>query len=538
VSDASSVDTLRAAALPPLTLPGGRLLSRRVVIVVGVMLGIFLSAVEATVVGTALPSIVGSLHGIKLYGWVVTAYLVTSTISVPIWGRLADLHGRRPFYTLGIAVFLLGSVLSGAVPEPAKNAAPDALGSMPLLIAARALQGLGAGAVLPIGVTMVADIFSLEERARVQGWLSSVWGLSSVVGPIVGGVIAEKLSWRWVFFLNVPPGILAAFLVSISWRESREKAKGHLRIAPVLLLAGSLALMLIAVGSGKGDTKTAGLGPGAAVGALVLGALFVLVERRSDTPIFDLTLFRNKMVRAVVIGGPLVGIAMFAAITFVPLFIQGVLGRTPTQAGQILGWLFVVWVAGSALSPRLALKVGFRPLAVAGAASAIVGYVILSRAGPDSTYATIAASMLVVGAGMGLTIAPLMIGVQSSVEQRQRGQATSLCQFSRALGGTLGVAAISTILASGLSAEVARLSQERGLPAARASVLTGDLDAVLRTSTTLPEVERSILKDALASSLRMAFATALVASIAFFFTTFMIPGGTRPAPVPHLERLE
>ncbi|MBI3726166.1 MFS transporter [bacterium] len=532
-------DGARAAALSPLVFLGVEL-PRRKVIVLGVMLGLFLSAVEATVVGTALPSIVASLRGLELYGGVVTAYLVASTVSVPAWGRLSDLHGRRPFYLLGVAIFLLGSILSGAVPEPSIDAATgDVRSTMPLLIAARALQGLGAGAIMPVGFTMVGDIFDLEERARVQGFLSSVWGLSSVVGPLVGAWIVKHTSWRWCFYLNVPFGLLAALFVGVAWSETREKGHERLRVLPLLLLTGSLGLALVAIGLAQKREATVLAGPAVAgaalVLALVMGAGFVLIERKARTPVFDLGLFRNPMFRAVAIGGPFSGMSMFAAITFTTLFVQGVLGKEPDQAGYTLAFLFFVWMALNFVSPRLALRFGFRPVAVLGAIAVVLGYALLAGAGRETAYSTVAASMVVVGVGMGLTIAPLVIGVQSSVERDRRGAATSLTQFSRSLGGTLGVAVISTVLATGLASEVARLGGERGLSPERARALSRDVDAVVREAAALPEVERGVLRDALASSMRAAFATALGASVIFLLSTFMIPrelpspGATKPA---------
>jgi EmrB/QacA subfamily drug resistance transporter len=484
-------------------------MSRRAIVTAGVMLGIFLSAIEATVVGTALPSIIASLEGIELYGWVVTAYLVTSTVSVPVWGRLSDLHGRRPPFLVGIAIFLAGSALAGAAH------------TMPHLILCRALQGLGAGAIMPIGFTMVGDIYDLSERARIQGWLSSVWGLSSVAGPLVGGYITEKLSWRWVFYLNVPPGLLAALLIGLAWREPREPSHGRLRVAPVLLLTSSLALVLVAVGM-KETLDPWLLAAAAATGAGLM-ALFVTLERRSDVPLLDLALFRYPMFRAVALGGPFSGIAMFAAITFAPLYIQGVLGETPTEAGKILAYLFVLWMTGSIVSPRLAVKVGFRPVAIAGGICVVVGYALLARVGLDTPYRQIALSMVVVGIGMGLTAAPLLIGVQSSVEHGERGSATALTQFSRSLGGVLGVAVIQSVLAGGIAKTIESSAARDHLSEARVAELHREVNVIVREPEKVPEADRALLRGGLAEALASAFTIALVSGVAFLVSTFLVP---------------
>lgn len=526
-----------SAGLAPLRLLG-LTLPRRGVIVLGIMLGIFLSALEGTVVGTALPTITGELHGLELFGYVVTGYLVTATVSVPAWGRLSDLYGRRPFYLAGIAIFLVGSALSGLVPLPVADPRTGEIAStMPWLIAARAVQGLGAGAITPIGFTMVADIFDVEERAKVQGWLSSVWGLSSVAGPPAGGLIVAHLGWRWVFYLNIPFGILAALLVGVAWSEPARERRGRLRVLPLLLLTGSLGFALLAIGAISGrEAAAAWLAPASGAVALVTGVAFVLLERRAETPVLDLSLFSGPMFRAVGIGAPFAGICMFASISFVPLFVQGSLGRSAQDAGFMLAFLFVPWMLGSVFSPTLALKVGLRRVSLVGGVLVVVGYVPLARAGVTTSYEAVAISVALVGAGMGLTVAPQMIAVQTSVERARRGAATALTQFARSLGGTLGVAVIGAVLASGLVLEVRRLAPGRGIGPERVLVLEKRVDDVVRPhapggTASAPELtkdERAVLEESLATALGHAFSIALGASVIFLLANAILPKDMKP----------
>jgi EmrB/QacA subfamily drug resistance transporter len=392
-----------------------------------------LGALEATVVGTAMPTVIATLGGLAHYSWVFAAYLLTSTASVPIWGRLSDLYGRRRLYLAGIIVFIVGSALSGAAR------------TMTELIVFRAIQGLGAGAVIPLSMTIVGELYALEERARTQALFSGVWGLASIAGPLVGGYVTDALSWRWVFYLNLPFGILAAVVIALVYPPGTRIAGAKVDWMGAALLFGGVTALLIAVGG-----TTAAVLPWLAATAVLLTAL-VFVERRAKDPILPLDLFRHRVVSYSLVVVFMSGMAMFGAIAFVPLFVQGVLGGSATQAGQVLTPLFLGWVVTSIVGARLTVRIGYRPVAVAGGVLLAAGFAVLASIGADATFGVLRAAVLVLGCGMGLSMLSLLLAVQHGVDRSQLGIATSLNQFSRSVGAVVGVAAMGAILARGLS---------------------------------------------------------------------------------------
>ena len=276
-----------------------------------------LGALEATVVGTAMPTVIATLGGLKHYSWVFSAYLLTSTASVPIWGRLSDLYGRRRMYLTGIAIFLVGSMMSGAAT------------SMTTLIVARAIQGLGTGAIIPLSMTIVGELYTLAERARTQAIFSGVWGVASVAGPLVGGYITDALSWRWVFYLNLPFGLLAVAVILLAYPPTHRTHAVRVDWLGAALLFAGISALLIALGADTGG----GIAAGFAVAAVVLLGAFVAVERRVAEPILPLDLLKTPLIARTIIVVFLVGMALFGAIAFIPLFVQGVMGATATQAG-------------------------------------------------------------------------------------------------------------------------------------------------------------------------------------------------------------
>src|SRR5947209_14569116 len=319
----------------------------KITIIIALMLGMALAALDTTIVGTALPSIVGKLGGITLYSWVFSAYLLTSTTTVPIYGKLADLFGRKPLFLFGTAVFLIGSIASGAAQ------------SMEQLIIFRAIQGLGAGAVLPIVLTIIGDIFSLEERAKVQGLFSGVWGLSSIIGPALGGVIVDHFSWRWVFYINVPFGVLSGLLLAIYLKEQVERKKQQLDYLGTLTLTGAIVALLFALLQGGVSWSWLSVQSiGLFVAFIVLMVLFLRQEQRFPEPILPLTLFNNRIIAISSLGGVVLGILMFGITSYVPLFVQGVKGGTATSAGISLGPLLLAWPIAAAFSGRMVIQIG------------------------------------------------------------------------------------------------------------------------------------------------------------------------------------
>lgn len=406
---------------------------RRRAITAGLLLGMSLGALEATVVGTAMPTVVTTLGGLAHYSWVFAVYLLTSTASVPIWGRLSDLYGRRRLYLAGIFVFIAGSALSGAAT------------TMTQLIVFRAIQGLGAGAVIPLSMTIVGELYALEERARAQALFSGVWGLASIAGPLVGGYVTDALSWRWVFYLNLPFGLPAMVVIALAYPPAARTTAARVDWPGAGLLFGGVTALLIALG-GVTDAVMLWLAMTA-----VLLFFFVLVERRTADPILPLDLFRHPLVSRSLVVVFMTGMAMFGAIAFVPLFVQGVMSGTATQAGQVLTPLFLGWVAMSIAGARLTVRIGYRPVALSGGTLLLAGFVALMMVNADTTLRPLLLAVFMLGCGMGLSMLSLLLAVQHGVDRSLLGVATSLNQFSRSVGAVVGVAAMGAILARNLA---------------------------------------------------------------------------------------
>jgi EmrB/QacA subfamily drug resistance transporter len=408
--------------------------------VMGVMLSIFLGAMESTVVSTAMPKVVETLGDLHMYSWVFSGFLLTSTVTMPLWGRLSDLYGRRRTYLAGLTIFLVGSALSGLSP------------SMLGLIVFRMLQGLGAGSLITIGMTVIGDLFRLERRAKVQGYISGVWGLASLVGPLLGGLFTDYVSWRWVFYINVPFGLIAMWLIGSALPPGRPSER-----TPVVDYAGigwfavgvsALLLGLVEAGRVGAWTGLDVVGP-LLVAAGALGA-FVSVERRAPEPIVPLRLFGNRIVLAAIVTGFLAGMAMFGAISFVPLFLQHVSGTSATVAGFVLTPFVLGWVVLSAASARLVLRIGYRTVVFAGMLCLAAAFVLLARWDTTLTPGTAMSHTLLAGVGMGLNMVPMLIAVQGAVPRTELGIATSLTQFFRAVGGAIGLSVMGAVMAQRL----------------------------------------------------------------------------------------
>jgi EmrB/QacA subfamily drug resistance transporter len=408
-------------------------LRRRRAITAGLLLGMALGALEATVVSTAMPTVIATLGGLAHYSWVFAAYLLTSTASVPIWGRLSDLYGRRRLYLTGIGVFLVGSALSGAAT------------TMTQLIVFRAIQGLGAGAVIPLSMTIIGELYALHERARTQALFSGMWGVASIAGPLVGGYVTDSLSWRWVFYLNLPLGLLATAVIAVAYPVNTRPATARIDWPGAALLFAGVTSLLIALGN-----VTEFIAPWLAV-AIVLLVVFVLVERRTIDPLLPLDLFRLAIVSRSLLVVFLIGMAMFGAIAFVPLFVQGVLGGTATEAGQVLTPLFLGWVTMSVVGARLTVRIGYRPVTIAGSLLLTAGFVVLARIDATTTLTTLLLAVFVLGCGMGLAMLSTLLAVQHGVDRSMLGLATSLNQFARSVGAAIGVAIMGAILTRGLA---------------------------------------------------------------------------------------
>jgi EmrB/QacA subfamily drug resistance transporter len=412
------------------------------------MLGVALTALDTTIVGTAMPTIVGQLGGVQLYSWVVASYLLTSTTTVPLYGRLADLYGRKPIFLFGIAVFLIGSALCGLSR------------SIEQLIAFRAIQGLGAGAVMPMSMTIIGDAFGVERRARMQGFFAAVWGTSSVVGPALGGLIVTYLAWGWIFYVNVPVGIATALMLIANYHEKVEHRQRSIDWLGALLLTVGVTVLLLALQeSGQGEAGQAGALPiGLFALALALLAVFVAVERRAVEPIIPLELLRNPVISVGYLSAFLAGATQFGVSSFVPLFVQGAMGGTALSVGVVLFPMTIGWPLGSIASGRLVMRIGYRRLLVAGMIATAVGTAALLAMRIDTSPVAIMLMVAVIGLGMGLTSSPVIIAIQNAVGWNQRGIATSLNQFARTIGGSCGIAVMGAILNAELARRLAGLS--------------------------------------------------------------------------------
>jgi MFS family permease len=423
------------------------------------------AAMEATVVATAMPTVVGSLGGLELYGWVGAIYLLASTVTIPLNGKLADVYGRKPVMLAGIFVFLLGSMLSGMSR------------TMVQLIAFRGVQGVGAGALQPIALTIIGDLYTPRERARIQGLFGAVWGVAAMVGPFLGGLIVRALSWRWVFYINLPFGAISAGLLVLSLREKIERKEHRFDVLGALTLSGAILALLLAAGR---------IAPALLFSvSIALLAAFVWVERRAPEPILPLSLLARPVIAVATLGGAILGAVMMGTLMFVPLFVQALLHGTPTEAGSTVGPMLVGWPIAATAGGRLLAKTGFRPIVRSGfivvTASAVVLWWMLR---PGASVWALRIAMTGLGAGLGLANTALLIAVQDSVDWSQRGVATATTMFSRSIGSAIAVGGLGALLAAAIgpsasSAEVERLLNPRitgGLDAAAVERLAGGLE--------------------------------------------------------------
>ncbi len=473
------------------------------IITLGILLSLFLASMEGTVVATAMPTIVGQLGGLAIYSWVFAIYLLAATTTVPIYGKLSDLYGRKWVFSASMLLFLVGSVLCGTAQ------------TMEQLIFFRAVQGLGAGGVLPMSFTIVGELFSLEQRSRLQGLFSGVWGVSSVIGPLIGGFLVDQASWHWVFLINIIPGSLALTLVLLAWQGGARRPAAGGKVAvdypgAALLTLGALALLL-----GLNE-----LGSAMAIWLLAAAAiLFVglyLVERRSADPILPLGLFRDRLFAAAIAHGLLSGWAMFGSINYVPLFVQAVLGTSATEAGIALAPMSLSWTFASILGARLLLKVGYRTLAFAGMFFLVAGTYLMSTISSQSSELLIMLYLGMMGIGMGVSVPAFLIAVQSTVRKEALGAATSTLQFARNIGGTLGVSILGAFLS-------ARLTQ--GLLSASIDPNSVSLESLLDPVASAGQALSGPLRGALAVSIASLFVIAFGVAVLALFSVLLAPAG-------------
>ena len=471
---------------------------------------------EATVVGTAMPTVISALGGLELYSWVFSAYLLASTVTVPAWGKLSDLYGRRPLYLWAISIFLLGSVLSGQAQ------------SMTQLIIFRAVQGLGAGGLLPLAMTIAAELYTPVERAKVQGYFSGVWGLASIVGPLLGGIITEQISWRWVFYLNIPFGLAAAIIIGTQFvEEGSEGKRREIDVFGMLSFTTSMTLlMLLMVRAGEAFQLLSAASLTLAAGSVVAMILFVRAERRAVEPLIPVDLLRQRVICCAVINGFFSGMAIFGLISFIPLFVQGVMGTGATRAGSVLTPLLMGWVVFSIVGGRLLLWFHFRWVMLAGMLLMVAGFGLLDMMTSQTEIGVVLRNVGLVGSGMGLVMITQIIAVQSSVSRDRLGIATSTAQFFRSIGGAVGVAIMGAVMARGMTAQIAAIGSKVGAGMDQGfQKLVEDPNAFLQPAirdTVSPELVLAF-QSMLANSLHSVFIVGTIVSILGLLSVALMP---------------
>ncbi|MCU1470182.1 MAG: putative integral rane transport protein [Glaciihabitans sp.] len=398
------------------------------------MLSSGIVAIDGTIIATAVPTVVHEIGGAAAFPWLFSVYLLVQAVSVPVYAKLADTIGRKPIMLIGIGLFLIGSVLCGFA------------WSMPALIAFRVVQGFGAGAVQPMAITIAGDIYTLQERAKVQGYLASVWGIASVVGPTLGGVFSQFASWRFIFFVNIPICIIAAWMIARAFHENIERKRHRVDYLGASLITVSMSLIILAVLEGGVAWAWDSL---PSIGAFVLGGLmliaFVFVEQRAAEPVLPTWVFSRRLLLSTSLVGLGVGAIVVGLSAYVPTYLEGAIGAPPLVAGLALAALTLGWPLAASVSGRFYLRIGFKNTVLVGLVFAILGSLSLAAFADDPSVAIVAVSCFVIGLGMGLIAVPSLVAAQSSVEWNQRGVVTGANLFSRSIGSAVGVAIFGAI---------------------------------------------------------------------------------------------
>ena len=473
-----------AASVPPEPVPTRRhhALARRIgmtpeqfVVAAGIMSALAVAALDGTVVSTAMPTIIGNLGGLSEYSWVFSAYLLASTVTVPLYARLADMYGRKPIFMAGLALFIGGSMMCGFA------------SSMTLLILFRTIQGLGAGAVQPISFTILGDVFESEQRAKIQGLFSGVWGAAAVVGPAIGSIVTTTVGWRWVFFVNAPVGLLAAVLIGRFLHERMEHHRHRLDLVGAgMLTLGLVSLLFAATEGGQLWGWTSPVTLGLVTAAVALLVMFVVFERRIAEPLIDLGLLRVPVIGAGLAIGGLSGVVMFSLSTYVPPLVQGVMGGNALQAGVAVAAMSIGWPIGSIAGGRALLRFGARPTVLVGTSMLVLGTLVVTQAIRPGTLGggllVAALGEAITGLGMGLSSTTILVMVQAAVPWQRRAVATGLVQFSRTIGGAVGVGLLGGLVTAAVGGSSAIILDPIGrnfIPAAQLAAMRSSLSGGL-----------------------------------------------------------
>jgi EmrB/QacA subfamily drug resistance transporter len=503
-----SVDVDVAAAPPAPPAPVAEEHRRILVIMGALMLGMVLASLDQTIVSTALPTIAGDLHGLNHLSWVVTAYLLTTTISTPLWGKLGDLYGRKKLFQLAIVIFLVGSMLSGLAQNMAE------------LIAFRAVQGIGAGGLMVGAQAIIGDVVPARQRGRYMGYFGAVFGLTSVAGPLLGGLFTQHLSWRWIFYINVPIGIVALFVIAAVLHIPAHRVHHTIDWVGISLLSAAVTVIILMTTWAGSQYRW---GSPVIIGMGLLGAALVLafcwVETTVSEPIIPLKLFRNRTFSAASGVGFIIGFAMFGAIVYLPLYLQTVHGASPTASGLELLPLVAGMLCTFIVSGRLVTRTGrYKVFPIVGSAVLTGGLALLSRLGPHTTFTMAAVYMFVVGLGIGLVMQVLVVAVQNAVPYSQLGVATSTATFFRTIGGAFGVSALGAVFDSRL---LSSLSSHAS--AAQLRLFSGgNVTANPAQINHLPTAQKMVFIDAFSHALQAVFLVAVPFAVLAFVLSWIM----------------
>ncbi|WP_026973696.1 MDR family MFS transporter [Alicyclobacillus contaminans] len=473
--------------------------TNRRLVTLGMLVAILLVAIDVTVVGTAMPKIVADLGGLESFSWVFAIYTLTTSVTTPIYGKLADLYGRKVIFTVGVILFLIGSALSGLSH------------SMSQLIWFRGLQGIGAGAVMPLTFTIIGDLFPGEQRARMQGLFSSIWGIAGLLGPLVGGFFVDNVTWQWIFYINIPVGIVSLVLVWVALHEKFEKkARRHIDVGGALTFTiGVSALLYALLNGGQKYAWDSAAIIGLFVLAVLALALFVWIEARVQEPMLPLFLFKHRVILMSNLVGFLTSCVLIGLTAYLPYWIQDIIGFSATSSGLTLMPLSIAWPIGATLAGRYMYRVGSKLTAVAGTLLITAGAIWLACITLVSPAWMFVAVMVLSGLGMGYATTPITVLIQSAVGWNLRGAATASSTFVRSLGQTVGIAILGTMFNQSLASYAkAHLQHQNGIP-------QGDVSTVLQPAAVqrLPQNVQNLLHQVLAHGLHTVFVAMLVGAI-------------------------